>query len=73
VLRKFADLAAVTLVLLPIGGLVLLRPADVAPAAGAVLAVPSTAGDAVPEPTVLLLVCLGGAGLLTRRATARRR
>jgi hypothetical protein len=71
-LRKLSALAAMTLVLLPIGGLPYMAHADVTGLSadlgpGSFLA---TAGG-VPEPAAVALLCLGLAGLIVRRLAAK--
>jgi len=73
-LRTVGAVAALALVLLPIGAGSIMLPPDVSPAwAEASSAAPAAAPNGVPEPTALAFLCLGGAGVLVRRAAARRR
>ena len=71
--RVVGALAAVALILLPIGGL-FAPQAGVSPAsAQSASSAQEAAGDAPAEPTALLLICVGGVAVLARRAVVRRK
>jgi hypothetical protein len=73
-LRRIGGFGAMTLVLLPIGGLYQIAQADTAPCADGIRpSTPVAAGGVLPELAVTALVLAGIVGLIVARLVARSR